>query len=105
MGWYATRSIYKFGTKENNVNIFEERIVCFKADSFDEANAKAAEESKEYASSNGFDVHDEQLTYQQDGGSLIDGYELWSELYESDKSLDNFYEEHYRKYLYNADSD
>jgi len=57
MGWYATRSIYHFGTKENGINIFEERIVCFEASDFDEANVKAVNQSKEYARDNGFEVH------------------------------------------------
>ncbi len=105
MGWYATRSIYHFGVKENGVNTFEERIVSFKADDFDEANYKAAKESKEYANLNGFDVHDEQLTYEQDGEPLVDGYEIWSELYESTKSLDDFYKERYVSYQYNHDLD
>ena len=103
MGWYATRSVYHFGCKENGINTFEERIVCFEAADFDEANLKAAKESMEYAASNGFEVHNEQLTYQQDGEPLIDGYELWSELYDSDKSLGQFYEERYRDYLFNPD--
>ena len=98
MGWYASRNIYLFSTKENGNNVFEERIVCFEANDVNVANVKAA---NEYAISNGFEVHNEQLTYRQDGESLIDGYELWSELYESEKSLNEFYEDHYRKYLYN----
>lgn len=100
MGWYASRSIYLFSTKENGNNVFEERIVCFEADDVNAANIKAAKESQEYAISNGFKVHDEQLTYRQDGESLIDGYELWSELYEAEKSLSEFYQDHYRKYIY-----
>ena len=105
MEWYATRSVYHFGTKENGKNIFEERIVCFEASNFEEANAKAAKESKKYAIDNEFEVHDEQLTYKQDGEPLIDGYELWSELYESDKLLNEFYEDRYKKYVYNSDTD
>ncbi len=105
MGWYAVRSVYHFGTKEDGKNTFEERIVCFEASDFEEANTKAINESKEYAADNGFEVHDEQLTYKQDGESLIDGYELWSELYESDQSLNEFYEDRYKKYIYHPDTD
>ncbi len=105
MGWYATRSLFHFGTKENGINVYEERIVCFEAHDSIEANSKAALESKEYASANGFEVHDEQVTYEQDGDSLIDGYELWSELYESEKPLEEFYTEHYRRFLYDPTTD
>lgn len=105
MGWFATRSVYLFATKENGTNIFEERIVCFQACDFEEANAKAVKEAEHYAADNHFEVHKEQLTYQQDGRALIDGYELWSELYEANMSLDEFYNEQYRKNLYHPDVD
>lgn len=100
MGWYAVRNIYHFGTKRNGKNIFEERIVGFEAADFEEAHAKGAEESDCYAKSNGFDVYSEQDVYKQDGTPLIDGYELWSCLYESDKTLEVFYKDFYERYEY-----
>lgn len=103
MGWFAARNVYHFGIKDNGLNIFEERIVCFEASNFDEAHAKAAKESKDYAIDHGFDSHSEQELYKQDGELLIDGYELWSVLYESNKSLNEFYEDHYEKYRYNPE--
>lgn len=105
MGWYAVRSVYLFGTKKNGKNIFEERTVCFEAADFSEANAKAALESKEYAESNDFEVFQEQVTYKQDGDPLIDEYEIWSELYESNKSLDAFYFDRYGQYMYDPNTD
>jgi len=105
MNWYAVRSVYHFGTKKNGKNIFEERIVCFEASDFEEANSKGVDESKIYAEENGFDVYSEQLTYKQDGESLIDGYELWSVLYESDKPLEKFYVDLYKTYEYDPESD
>ncbi|WP_454255538.1 hypothetical protein [Pseudomonas sp. Marseille-Q8238] len=105
MGWYAVRSVYLFGTKKNGRNIFEERTVCFEAADFTEANFKAAAESQKYAESNNFEVHQEQLAYKQDGETLIDEYEIWSELYESDKNLNDFYLERYEKYIYDPSTD
>jgi hypothetical protein len=103
MGWFAVRNVYLFGVKDDGVNIFEERIVCFMAKDFSEAHEKGKEESQAYASSNSFVAHDEQLVYRQDGEPLIDGYEVWSELYESNLSLDSFYNKRYSKYIYKSD--
>jgi len=61
--------------------------------------------SEVYAKENGFKAHKEQVIYQQDGEKLIDGYEVWSELYESDKSLPDFYKSQYSRYCYKADED
>ncbi len=102
MGWYAVRNIYHFGTKESGKNIFEERIVGFEAASFEEANSKASKESAAYAKENDFEVHSEQVAYKQDGEPLINGYELWSVLYESDKSLEIFYKDFYERYEYDS---
>ncbi|MDH5712258.1 MAG: DUF4288 domain-containing protein, partial [Gammaproteobacteria bacterium] len=101
--WFAIRSVYQFGIKENGLNVFEERIVCFKAKDFDEAHIKADAESEKYANENDFIVHPEQIGYKQDGNPLMDGYELWSELFESSKSLEDFYQDRYKKYEYNPE--
>jgi len=106
MEWFAVRNIYHCGTnKNNNKNIFEERIVCFYVLDTDEAHARGAIESEEYAHCNNFKSIPEQLVYKQDGEKLIDGYELWSELYESDLTLEGFYMARYTKYIYNPDTD
>ena len=103
MDWFAVRSVYLFGVKRNGRNIFEERIVCFRAASADEAHGKAAEESRQYAEDNGLEAHPERESYEQDGDDLIDGYELWSELFEADQSLGEFYASRYTKYDYVPD--
>ena len=32
MAWYAIRSVYLFGVKEDGTNVFEERVVAFEAE-------------------------------------------------------------------------
>jgi len=103
MSWYAIRSLYHFGTKSDGTNVFEERIVCVEAADFDEAHRKGERESKEYAEANGYPAHPDQMAYEQDGKPLIDGYELWSELFESSKDLDAFWQERYERYLYHPE--
>ena len=43
------------------------------------------------------------MAYIQDGDALIDGYEVWSELYESRQSLADFYEARYTACDYTPD--
>lgn len=103
MPWYAIRNVYHFGTKKDGQNIFEERIVCFSAESESAAHALAQIESDEYAESNNFISHDEQVGYELDPEDLIQGHEIWSELFESHDSLDVFYQKRYLEYLYTPD--
>ena len=103
MPWDAIRSLYHFGTKSDGTNVFEERIVGIEATDFDAAHRKGEAESKEYAEATGFSVHPDQMAYEQDGKTLIDGYELWSELFESSKDLDTFWQERYEQYLYHPE--
>lgn len=100
MPWYAIRNVYLFGTKQNGTNVFEERVVCFEAQSWDEAHKKAEAEAAEYARDNGFIAYSEQSGYEQDGNALIDGYEVWSELFEANETLEEFYKNRYTKYEY-----
>jgi hypothetical protein len=100
MAWFGIRSVYLFGKKSDGTNIFEERIVCFEAESADEAFAKAEAESERYAQANGFEAFPEREAYEQDGDRLIDGYEVWSVLFESRESLADFYAARYGKYDY-----
>ncbi|OMH38249.1 DUF4288 domain-containing protein [Motiliproteus sp. MSK22-1] len=100
MDWFSVRNVYHFGTTETGDNIFEERVVCFKAKDFSDAHEKGKKESATYALENGFIAYDEQLVYKQDGEELIDCYEVWSELFQSPLDLDSFYREHYLKHLY-----
>ena len=104
MPWYAIRTVYLFGSKDDGTNVFEERVVCFSADSWTEAHRKSEAESQEYATANGLEVHPQQSGYEQDGESLIDGYELWSELFESRLTLSDFYQQRYLAFLYTPDA-
>ena len=103
MGWYAVRTVYHFGTKSDGTNIFEERMVAFQAASFDEAHEKADAEAAEYEQAHGFTAHAGQLSYEQDGDDLIDGYEIWSQLFEARLSLNEFYAERYERFEYHPE--
>lgn len=103
MNWYGIRTIYHFGAKSDGKNIFEERIVVFCGKTEEEAHEKASKEAEEYGKSNGFEVHPHQEGYLQDGDKLIDGYEVWSELYESSDNLNQFYKKKYSKYEYHPE--
>ena len=104
MNWFAIRTIYHFGTQPDGTNIFEERIVVFKAKSWSDAYHKAKIESETYARGNDFTIHPEQVGYEQDGEPLIDGYEVWSELFQADASLEEFYSKRYSQYKYEPES-
>ena len=103
MPWYAIRSVYQFGIKADGTNMFEERVVSFQAESWAEAHAKGEVESEGYARENGFDSHPEQEGYEQDGEQQIDGYEIWSQLFESRLSLVDFFAERYTRYDYSPE--
>jgi hypothetical protein len=98
MGWYAVRTVYHFGSKSDGTNIFEERIVAFQAASFEKAHQKADAEAAEYEQHHGFTAHQDQMSYEQDGDELIDGYEIWSQLFEARLSLTEFYAERYARF-------
>jgi hypothetical protein len=40
------------------------------------------------------------MAYQQDGDALINGYELYSQLFQSKESLQQFYQSRYGQYRY-----
>jgi hypothetical protein len=100
MAWFAIRSVFHFLTKPDGVNVFEERIVCFEAETSEAAHEKAYIERQAYASENGFTAHPHQIGYEQDGDPLIDGYELWSDMFESTDSLEDFYSKRYDQVTY-----
>jgi hypothetical protein len=100
MGWYAVRTVYHFARKADGRNIFEERIVSFSAASFEAALDKGVEESRRYLATGGLAAHPDREVYEQDGETLIDGYELWSVLLESSESLEEFYANRYERYEY-----
>jgi hypothetical protein len=102
MAWFSIRSVYLFGRKADGANVFEERIVSFKAESADDALNKAAVESERYASAHKMEAFPEREAYEQDGDPLIDGYEVWSVLFESRETLAEFYDRHYKRDDYQA---
>ncbi|OZG71129.1 hypothetical protein BTA51_22385 [Hahella sp. CCB-MM4] len=104
MEWYGVRSLFHFGINSKGINVFEERVVVFRANSFEEAHRKAELEAEAYAKDGEFELHQEQLAYKQDGEPLVDGYEVWSELYEADMSLNDFYRERYEKFTYHPEN-
>lgn len=105
MAWFAIRSVYHFSTKPDGTNVFEERIVCFEAATQEEAHEKAYVERQAYAKENGFTAHKQQIGYEQDGDPLIDGYELWSDMFESKDTLEMFYSKRYNRFQYKAPSE
>lgn len=100
--WYGVRSLIQMKANEAiDGYVYEERIVCFQADSEDILLEKAELEVSSYVEINGFiNYHSQFSFYLQDGDALIDGYELWSILYASNLPLDAFYEEKYIKDLH-----
>lgn len=103
MEWYGIRSLFLFGQKSDGTNVFEERVVCFRGATLEEAHRKGTEEAQRYALDNGFELYAEQIGYQQDGEGLIDGYEVWSVMYEAQLSLEDFYNEKYAQYRYDPE--
>ena len=80
--------------------MFEERVVVFEAKDWNIALVKAKREGDEYAMDGGFERYPEQIGYVQDGKVLIDGYEVWSELFQSHQSLSQFYHSRYTSVAY-----
>ena len=102
--WFGIRSVFYFGQKKDGTNIFEERVVVFSASSEEEAFAKAGEEAKLYAAVNNREWHPWQIAFEQDGLPLIDGYEVWSELYESSEDFQTFVKSRYDNYEFHPDN-
>jgi hypothetical protein len=100
MEWFAVRSVFKFGEKSDGKTIYEERIVGFNGANIHDALAKAEAESEQYANESGFQLVGDLMAYQQDGEPLIDGYELFSQLFESKESPEGFYQSRYARYTY-----
>lgn len=101
--WYGIRSIFLFGRKKDGTNVFEERIVVFSGITVERAFAKAKKEAENYAKVLNMKMHPYMEAYTQDGDALIDGYEVWSVLYESRETLSSFFKTKYRKYEYHPD--
>lgn len=101
--WFGIRAIYHFGQKKDGTNIFEERVVVFSASTAEEALAKAEREADAYANTLNMHRHPYLEAYRQDGDALIDGYEVWSQLFESATDLESFVKSRYDQYEYRPD--
>ena len=101
--WYGVRSVYHFGKKKNGTNLFEERICLFSGKDSADALEKAYREAVIYAKDGDMKRFPELVSYLQDGEILIDGYEVFSEIFEYNGNLETFYYERYTKYDYTPD--
>ena len=101
--WYGIRSLFLFGRKKDGTNVFEERVVVFSGATVERAFAKATKEAEEYAKTLNIRMHRYMEAYEQDGDALIEGYEVWSVLYESRETLSSFFKTKYGKYEYHPD--
>jgi len=103
LDWFGIRTVYHFGQKKDGTNLFEERVCVFSGVDSDEAFAKAQVEAEEYTTGLGMEWHPLQECYLLDGDSLIDGYEVFSQVFEYDGSLDSFVTERYERFRYSPD--
>lgn len=86
--------------------MFEERVVAFRAETDKAALEKAKRESEAYSTERQdrkYDVHPEQVAYCLDENELADGCEVWSEMFESGDTLNEFYNSRYSKYEYHPE--
>lgn len=103
MSWYAVRTLYLWGQKTNGVNVFEERVVTFQAESESSVFVKAQNEADVYAAQGdgaGYEIYPQQVSYRLDDGNLIDGHEVWSQMFEGYETLEEFYHNRYAQYEY-----
>ena len=101
--WYGIRSVFLFDQKKDGTNVFEERVVVFSGTTVERAFAKAKKEAENYAKVLKMKMYPYMEAYTQDGDALIDGYEVWSVLYESRETLSSFFKTRYQKYEYHPD--
>ena len=101
--WYGIRILFLFGRKKDGTNVFEERVVVFSGTTVAQAFAKAQKEAVNYAKVLNLKMHPCLEAYLQDGDSFIDGYEVWSVLYESREKLNTFAKTRYDRYKYHPD--
>lgn len=90
MDWYGARTVYQWAEPRGKAYLYEERIVVVCAESDEAAFAKAEAEAEAYAIANGVRWMGAAVLYHQDGDALIDGYEVWSVLMDSDDPYDVF---------------
>jgi len=98
--WYAIRSTFRIGVKDDS-NIYEERIVVFRAESIEEAFSKAKKEAEQYEYESGFEWIGQLDSYHIfDPEEISEGREVWSEYQESELNADEFLNEKYQRFTY-----
>ncbi len=103
ISWFGVPTLYRFGAKVDGTNLFEERIVVFSATTPQEALSKTEWEADEYAAFNSLQRHAWVEAYEQDGDSLIDGDEVWSDLFAAAMDLETFVRSRDDEYRYRPD--
>jgi hypothetical protein len=98
--WFAVRNIYYYGRRNDGMNVYEERVVAFKAASAEEAHEFGTSEAMIYKRAGGYLACPEQLVFRLDEGTLVHGHEVWSELLQTEQEPAEFYESRYENYRY-----
>jgi len=91
--WYSVRSIYRRDTTEDGKprRSFEERVVLFRAESFEAALAKGEAEAKCYAADlSGGKMLDRVVAYHIHDDELREGDEIWSCIRDLDTTDEEF---------------
>lgn len=95
--WYSARCVFliKAAGDQNRTNSYEERIILLRADTFDEAFAKAEEEAKEYI----MDDSESQLlfveVYHLFERKISDQSEIFSLIRDSSLSPEDYVRQHF----------
>jgi len=105
--WFAVRSVFKFGEKKDGTNIFEERVVLFRAENEKEAFARAEDEAREYLDEDDDEeMHPHLELYKiDDDVDDLDGQEVWSFLTQSDLEIEDHFDERFDKAEYQIDEE
>lgn len=113
--WYGIRTIYHFGKKKDGKNLFEERVCVFSGKTSDEAFAKAQAEAATYSKHLNesqhlqLEWHPVQESYLLDdfldepSPVIVEGYEVWSDVFEFDGDLAAFVQARYERFHYHPD--
>lgn len=100
MPWYAIRHVFLFEARSSGPQVFEERGVCFRSATWEEALAKATKEAEEYAAGLKMTRHPASAGYELDDedAPAREGAEVWSELYDFQGTLEEFHAARYERY-------
>jgi len=100
MAWYSIRAIYEHGPESDDLRLYEERTLLFRAHDIDAAFALAESESRQYLKLNPtFERVGEWVAFAvaaNDEG--LDGMEVWSGLSRSSLTGRQYYEHRYTAY-------